>query len=322
MQTAHKTSIRHLFSLTSEKLRKVFLVFYVLSVLLPVLILIFILLQHVYPSLSTEQVKLLTETYTFGLTAILLIPFLSFFFIFSWIKLVEKVTGEAKSKFGDLFSLEDSQFKEENEMLILQSMFDRLHKELQEKMVELNSCSHKLITSNIQVSKLAITDDLTTLYNRRHFRARLIEETSRAERYNHDLAIIMVDLDGFKAYNDTYGHLAGDKVLRELGILIRSSVRKSDTSFRYGGDEFAILCPECDLERAKLIAQKLVDLVENHSFDAEGDAEGDAVPLEKVTVSCGVARYHQDLETFVHEADKCLLEAKKASGGSVVCGSG
>jgi len=98
-----------------------------------------------------------------------------------------------------------------------------------------------------ELATLSITDNLTGLFNQRHFHNKLKEEVNRANRQNHPLSLIILDLDKFKDYNDKYGHLEGDAILAKAGKIIRSNIRESvDTAFRYGGDEFAIILVEAD----------------------------------------------------------------------------
>ena len=123
----------------------------------------------------------------------------------------------------------------------------------------------------------------------------------------------MIDLDDFKRHNDTYGHQTGDKLLEELADMIRKSIRESDSAFRYGGDEFAVLLPVCDIKNAEHVAQKLVEKVSIHQFK---NVEGQR--LDKVTISCGAACYRGKLETFVAEADKHLFAAKASGKGLIV----
>jgi two-component system cell cycle response regulator len=104
-----------------------------------------------------------------------------------------------------------------------------------------------IIERNIrqELNRLSITDSLTGLYNQRHFYDRLNEETARAQRQNHELALILLDLDDFKQYNDNFGHLAGDGLLQKVGAVINSKMRQSvDSGYRYGGDEFAVMLIE------------------------------------------------------------------------------
>ncbi len=111
-----------------------------------------------------------------------------------------------------------------------------------------------------ELSRLSITDPLTGLYNHRHFFTRLREEIARAHRQRHPLTLILLDLDDFKAYNDTKGHLAGDQLLEKVGSLINSKIRQGvDSGYRYGGDEFAVLLTDVDGEKAKAAAQRISD---------------------------------------------------------------
>jgi len=105
-----------------------------------------------------------------------------------------------------------------------------------------------------ELNRLSVTDSLTGLYNHRKFYSRLKEEVTRAGRQNRDLAVILLDLDDFKAYNDKYGHISGDEILRDVGHIIRKCIREGvDTGYRYGGDEFAIILIDADAGVAYLM---------------------------------------------------------------------
>jgi diguanylate cyclase (GGDEF)-like protein len=123
----------------------------------------------------------------------------------------------------------------------------------------------------------------------------------------------MIDFDDFKKHNDAHGHPTGDKLLREMADLIRQSVRKSDMVFRYGGDEFAVLVLGCEITKAEHVAKYLVKRVSNHQFK---NLEGQ--PIERITISCGVACYEGSVESLVAEADRCLFAAKSTGKGLVV----
>ncbi|NJL29875.1 MAG: diguanylate cyclase, partial [Thermoanaerobaculia bacterium] len=114
--------------------------------------------------------------------------------------------------------------------------------------------------------RLANTDGLTGLYNHRHFHERLQQEIERAERYRRALALIMVDLDHFKAYNDTYGHPRGDEVLIEVSRLLRQASRTTDIAARYGGEEFSLILPETTRTDARRVADRIRHCVEELRF--------------------------------------------------------
>lgn len=155
---------------------------------------------------------------------------------------------------------------------------------------------------------LAITDMLTDIYNRRHFYKLAFEEYYRSKRYQHPLSLIMLDLDFFKGVNDTYGHTAGDIVLKKIAALCKNTIRAEDIIGRYGGEEFLILLPETTLDAAYKVAERLRKKVENLVV---ATSKGDV----KLTVSGGVAG--DDVETFnliemIELADQALYAAKKA----------
>ena len=168
-------------------------------------------------------------------------------------------------------------------------------------------------SDNQRLTKLANTDDLTGLYNHRHFYMRLEEEYKRAERYGSDLALILLDLDHFKQVNDTYGHQQGDAVLRELATVLHRTTRETDLLARYGGEEFAVLLPETHLAGGFQQAERLRREIKAHYFEA--------LQGKPLTISCGVAclpftqpsfrapRHRQD--ALIAWADQALYTAKR-----------
>jgi len=159
-----------------------------------------------------------------------------------------------------------------------------------------------------ETRQLAITDELTGLANHRQFYHQLAREVRRAQRYKRPLTLLMLDLDYFKAYNDRFGHLAGDQALRELAEVLRRNARDVDILARYGGEEFAIILPETDLERAIIHAERVRTAIASHAFRGkESDPHGD------LTVSIGVATLApgiRKIEELVHDADQALYRAK------------
>jgi two-component system cell cycle response regulator len=156
-----------------------------------------------------------------------------------------------------------------------------------------------IIERNIkqELSFLSITDSLTGLYNQRHFYTRLQEEITRARRQNHPLALILVDLDNFKQYNDDHGHVAGDDLLRKVGRIIRRNIRQGvDSGYRYGGDEFAIVLIDATEENAKAIGNRIQKAIEEAGQQA----------------SAGYAYYEEEMspEAFVAKADRNLYHTK------------
>ncbi|MDD5309821.1 MAG: GGDEF domain-containing protein [Deltaproteobacteria bacterium] len=157
-----------------------------------------------------------------------------------------------------------------------------------------------------EIYRLKTTDGLTGAFNKRHFDEECEREIYRFFRYKRPLSLVMFDIDFFKRVNDEHGHLAGDRVLSQLALLVSSGVRREDTFCRYGGEEFAVLMPEMDLEDAVAVAEKLRRMV----ADAHFEFEGQDLP---VTVSIGVAEAQPSMtgpDDFVRAADERLYEAK------------
>ena len=167
-----------------------------------------------------------------------------------------------------------------------------------------------------QLREQAITDPLTGLFNHRHIHERLDEEFARASRNGQPLAVLMMDMDNFKFFNDTRGHLVGDEALRFAAGLFRKALRVSDIVGRYGGDEFLAILPETSREEAERTGQRIVDLLAEHPFSL--DDSGQQVPLE---VSIGAASFPSDTaekQELIALADEALYDAKRMGGSQVV----
>ncbi|MCP4370764.1 MAG: diguanylate cyclase, partial [Deltaproteobacteria bacterium] len=165
--------------------------------------------------------------------------------------------------------------------------------------------------ANEEIKLLSITDPLTGCYNRGFLNTRLPQEIQRAGRYNRPLSIVMCDIDHFKKVNDTYGHQAGDLVLKEFSKRIEDSIRDNvDILARYGGEEFLITLPETDLDGALNVAERLLRFISESKFDI-------GTEKIKITASFGVAGFGQDdrlgeisFDILIKAADKYLYQAK------------
>ena len=164
-----------------------------------------------------------------------------------------------------------------------------------------------------EIYRLTTMDGLTETYNKRYFVEALERETNRSARYKRSLSLILFDIDHFKRINDTYGHLAGDQVLRELAKIVAGSLRRQDVLARYGGEEFAIILPEVDPDGAILVAGKVRGMVEAHPFQFNQTRIS-------VTISLGVAAFIDPEETndaFIARTDARLYAAKDAGRNRV-----
>jgi diguanylate cyclase (GGDEF)-like protein len=172
----------------------------------------------------------------------------------------------------------------------------------------------------IRTRELALQDQLTGLANRRALEKLLGEEVTRALRHGRPLSILMADVDHFKAINDTYGHRAGDEVLRELAGLLGQSLRSIDTAARYGGEELLLVLPETPGTEARRVAERIRSAVGEHDFVVEPGESEPTLSL-RVTVSLGIASIPQDAdspERLVEIADRALYDAKHQGRNRVV----
>ena len=169
-----------------------------------------------------------------------------------------------------------------------------------------------------KLASLAITDALTNVFNHRYFQEELSVEILRASRYKHNLSLIIFDIDGFKSYNDLYGHLEGDRVLKHVAAEIRKNVRQVDIICRYGGDEFVVILPFTNVKGAKFVAEKVRSSVATMDL-----LNVDNRKVIRATISGGVADFKEGMtkESLVGSADRALYKAK-AEGKNKICIAG
>jgi len=165
-----------------------------------------------------------------------------------------------------------------------------------------------------KLHRKTIEDPLTGLYNSRHLFRQLDKELKRADRYFFPVSLMFIDVDNFKSINDTYGHMIGDKMLSLLGNRIKSCLRNSDSAYRFAGDEFTILLPETHLDKAKIVADRILAKFDSDSFKVNENG------ITKFTLSIGITEYQrkESIEQLLHRADRIMYEAKKCEGNSIV----
>jgi diguanylate cyclase (GGDEF)-like protein/PAS domain S-box-containing protein len=169
-----------------------------------------------------------------------------------------------------------------------------------------------------QLHKLSVTDELTGLYNQRHFYKVLAKELNRAKRYGRPLSLICFDLDNFKKINDSLGHLEGDRILKTIGGLLDKALRLSDVGVRYGGDEFMVILPDTDIEAAAKTAERIRYLFNKTSeFSIE---QADSEDERCVSMSLGVTETNgsEKSDHLVQRADLAMYEAKSSGGNRTV----
>jgi two-component system cell cycle response regulator len=175
---------------------------------------------------------------------------------------------------------------------------------LQEELVMAKKQIELLWEKNRELERLSITDELTGLYNQRHFSYRLEQEVAKNRRQRHPLCLLFFDVDGLKTYNDTYGHLGGDDVLRAVARSLSGNIEEnSDSGYRYGGDEFAVILTEARPERAVEVARRINEHLRKAGF-------------HHVTLSFGVAELGpgMDSKALFRHADDAMYMAKRGRG--------
>ena len=156
----------------------------------------------------------------------------------------------------------------------------------------------------------SVTDALTGLYNRRYFNNNLKAESERSDRYGSHLSLILLDVDFFKKYNNTFGHTEGDKVLSMIGNIIKKCIRQTDSGCRYGGEEFAVILPQSDIDSASLTAERIRKCIESETAEFN----------DGVTISAGISQYQikQNLSEFIKNSDSALYKAKESGRNCVI----
>ncbi|MFH1079824.1 MAG: diguanylate cyclase [Pseudomonadota bacterium] len=179
---------------------------------------------------------------------------------------------------------------------------------------DLVKTEQELKKSEQRYRELSIIDDLTQLYNSRHFYFQLKIELDRANRYGQPLTLLLLDLDDFKAFNDAYGHVEGDQVLWRLGRVIKRCLRRTDSAYRYGGEEFTIIMPMTTSAEGAVTAERIRMEFKKETFSPVPG------PDVHMTVSIGLAKYNsqEEMKAFVHRVDQLMYQGKK-NGKDRVC---
>ena len=222
-------------------------------------------------------------------------------------KTIEDQTIKLKQMNEKLFEMNKNleEMNKNLEEIVEQRTFD-----LQETQRDLIQTNNTLKFEKEQLRVASITDNLTQLYNRGYIINRLQQEINNAIRYNNQLCILMLDLDSFKAVNDTYGHQVGDEVLKKCAASFEKSIRNTDLAGRYGGEEYLIILPHTDIECALVVAERIREEVEALSFEHKD---------LKITISGGLAQYeNESLDLFLRKSDERLYMAKKAGKNKIV----
>jgi len=218
------------------------------------------------------------------------------------------VFNEMVTKLNGLYKNLDKQVRDRTAEL------QKTNKDLEKEITKHMHSKQALLESEKKYKELSITDGLTKLYNSRHFFNQLESEANRASRYNRPLSLLLIDVDNFKLFNDTYGHMEGDKALVSLGEVIRKCIRNTDSAYRYGGEEFTVILLEAGAQEAVVVGERIRKKFEMETFSPRA---GDRV---HITVSIGASKYNKDekISNFVKIADKNMYLAKNQGKNRVV----
>lgn len=291
----------------AARLRNRVLLALTLSAILPILVLAYVMHRYILPFLDpSDTLRLLS---LFSLVVFTLLAMASG----AWViwslgtnvaRMAEMLTDQRRTvPLGN----------RQDEVQTLMASFAKMLSTMEQQATEINTFASRLDSAykeleaaNARLKEVSFKDEVTGVYNRRFFTVRLQEEISRFRRFNHPLAVVLLDLDGFKAINDELGHAAGDEALRVVaGILMKHS-RGINVVSRYGGDEFAVLLVETSKEGGRMYADRIRQVVETSDF-SHGRA---------LTASFGVASLPEDdaasAEDIIRIADEALYTAKRA----------
>jgi diguanylate cyclase (GGDEF)-like protein len=295
-----------------QRIRNKVLVALTLSSVVPILVLAFVVMVLVFPTLGPG------ETVKFGGLQLLV--------LFTLVGMLAGAyviwdMGRIIARMGSLMASETpvpGLERRRDEVGTLMSSFNKMLLTIEQQAAEINTFATRLDaaykeleSTNARLKETSFKDEVTGLYNRRFFTLRLEEELSRYRRFNHPVSVALLDLDGFKAVNDEFGHSVGDDTLREVAQILMKHSRGINVVSRYGGDEFAVLLVETSKAGARLYADRIREVVAKHPF-SHGKV---------VTASFGVASLPDDetgtADDLFRASDDALYAAKRAGKNQV-----
>ena len=270
---------------------------------------------------TDATITLTSMSLRIGIPAAVLMSCAAFLLMYRSMRKIREVTEEAGSFYKELHgagAVAGDANEENDEVQRISHYVTDMIGELRRKINDVDQYAQDLDHANKKLMEVAVVDGMTQLYNHKHIRNLLVTELRRAERFSHPLAIMMIDIDDFKQFNDSYGHLVGDRALRDVSLIIRNNIRTVDVPARYGGEEFLVILPEATIDGGRLVAERVRQAVEEHVFDT-----GRGIRKTHVTISLGVAAYEgaplTDSE-LISLADSRLYEAKRDGKNRVLCG--
>jgi diguanylate cyclase (GGDEF)-like protein len=218
---------------------------------------------------------------------------------------LQKVGQAVNRQASDIFPIYEIEFKNKNDYT---KLLETAKAELTNLATELVNDLFDQRLENSVLRQQVERDSMTNLYNHQRFRELLYQELSRSERYGHPVSVIFADIDRFKSVNDTYGHLAGDKVIKTIAGCLKNGLRESDQVARYGGEEFAVILPETGKESAFEIAERLREIIDSLRIIHEDNHIHCTMSLGIASLKLGE---RLSLDALIKRADNALYQAKR-----------
>jgi diguanylate cyclase (GGDEF)-like protein len=295
-----------------QRIRNKVLVALTLSSVVPILVLAFVVMVLVFPTLGPG------ETVKFGglqlLVLFTIVGMLAGAYVIWDLGRIFAGMGAVMASETAMSGFE----RRRDEVGTIMSSFNKMLLTIEQQAAEINTFATRLDaaykeleSTNARLKETSFKDEVTGLYNRRFFSLRLEEELSRYRRFNHPVSVVLLDLDGFKAVNDEFGHTVGDDTLREVAQILMKHSRGINVVSRYGGDEFAVLLVETSKAGAQLYADRIRQIIEGYPFSHR----------RPITASFGIASLPDDeattSENLIRAADEALYAAKRAGRNQV-----
>ncbi len=308
-------------SITKSTLSHKLMVLYALMFILPGGFLLYVILDLRNAVLNPDATLSLTGiSLHIGVPAAILMSCAAFALMYRSTRKIHSITEEAGSFYKEIHhgtsAMPREGDEEGDEVQRISHYVTDMIGELRRKINDVDQYAQDLDQANRKLMEVAVVDGMTQLYNHKHIRHLLVTELRRAERFSHPLAIMMIDIDDFKKFNDSHGHLVGDRALRDVSRTIRNNVRTVDVPARYGGEEFLVILPEATIDGGVLVAERVRQAIEEHAFDT-----GRGIRKARITASIGVAAYEGAPVTdsdLISQADTRLYDAKRDGKNKVI----
>lgn len=290
-------------SLADKKFRRVFVSFFLLSCMMPLLVMILIIYQYTVPAMAPNQFEKLQGVFSTGLSAVLLFQMLGFALLWWWVGSLERLTREIETISSRHLNRGIAPLLQKaNELEKIDVLVRRMGETLQEKRQQADAYASQVRELSARLTFLASIDELTQLYNRRHFKLKLAEAARRAKKIDMAFWLVRFEVDHFSSF----GEKNGDQVLKALGGVVRKSLPASALAFRIGRNDFAVILSLSDGREAARVTQRLSRNVAAHKFcDKAG------LPLGRVALSCGIAGFRNDPQALCTEAWRAMSNAQR-----------